>query len=545
MPEGLAQWGPELFMTRERERRSGPAPENHRGRDILQGGFEPCLLAVLLLSVGRESDTGLTNGWLPRVLARTGHLARATELAYTISDELEQGTELLELVKAGAGAGDLCGAQALAESIPVRQLRDQALVALVPEWARAGERDRALALAERIRYPHNWAWAWALLAKAVADSGDIDAALGFAARADDEVSSYAVEGTEQVLALLVEVAVATGDRDRAVALADRVEAVARSGTPAGWSKPRSLVAVLAREVLAGDLGRLDALLRPVPVPAIKAGGTLCGWALGEAFDQDTGREEDLSEDLGDPEDLVGDPDEDTARPILLQSPLNAWDLACVLDAVTETADRDVALALADRAETVLETGDGPHHDILLRSVTLLLARHGQAERTMALVELLDPDLSVPRHAEVVGEMARSGDTGGAECLARAITDRRAQDRALIGVVRELARRGDLGRAESLVHSINDRWAQGEALVAVVRETARHGDPGRAGTLARSIAYRATQARALAELAELSEPFDARRLAAQAVALDSWRTVLPVLERIVPRSFALIVDRMTS
>ncbi|MFE2424114.1 hypothetical protein [Streptomyces hokutonensis] len=505
-------------------------------------------MAVLRLSVDRESDAGLTRGWLPRVLARTGHLVRAAELAYTIGDEREQGAELLELVKSGARAGDLCGAQALVESIPVRQLRDQALVALVPEWARAGERDRAVALAERIHYPHNWAWAWALLAKAVADSGDIGAALGFAARADDEVSSYAVEGTEQVLALLVEVADATGDHDWAVALADRVETVARSGNQAGWSKPRPLVGVLAREVLAGDLGRLDALLRPLPAPAIEAGGTLCGWALGEAFDQDTGLEEDLSEDQGDladPGGVVGAPHEDAARPIPLPSPLDAWDLACVLDAVTETADHDVALALADRAETVLETGDGRHHDILLRSVTLLLARHGKVERAMELVELLDPGLSVPRHAEVVGELARSGDPGAAEALARAITDRRARDRALIEVVRELAHRGLLGRAESLVHSIKDRWAQGEALVAVVRETSRHGDPGRAGNLARSIAYRATRARALAELAELSEPFDARRLAAQAVALDNWHIVVPVLERIVPRSIALMADRMTS
>ena len=156
MSEGLAQWGPELFMTRERELRRGLAPENDVGRDIAQGGFEPCLLTLLRLSVSRQSSAGLASGWFPRALARTGHLVRAAELAYTISDELKQGTELLELVQAAAGARDLGGAQALAESIPLRQVRDQALVALVPAWARAGERDRAVALAERIRYPHNW-----------------------------------------------------------------------------------------------------------------------------------------------------------------------------------------------------------------------------------------------------------------------------------------------------------------------------------------------------------------------------------------------------
>lgn len=517
MPEGLAQWGPELFMMRERELRSGPAPEHHWGSGFPQRGFTPCLLAVLRLSADRESDAGPTLEVSPRELARTGHLVRAAEMAYTISDELEQGTELLELVRAGAAAGDLSGAQAVAESIPVRQVRDLALVGLVPEWARAGERDRAVALAEGIRYPHNWAWAWALLAKAVADGGDVDVALGFAARAEDEMSSCAVEGAERVLALLVEVAVTVGDHDRAVALADRVEALARSGESSVWAEPRALVVVLVREVLAGDFGRLDALLRRLPVPAVAAGTTLCGWAL--------------------------DPDEDSAGPALLPSPLTAWDLAHVVDTVTASADHAVALALADRAEALLETVGGRGHDVLLRSVTLLLARHGQTERAMALVELLDGDQSMARHAEVVGEVARSGDTGRAEVLVRAITDCRAQDRALIEVVRELARRGSLRRAESLVHSINDRWAQGEALVAIVRATARHGDPDAAVMLARSIAYRATRARALAELAELAEPFQARRLAAQAVALDNWRTVLPVLERIVPQSLALIADRV--
>ncbi|MER6535404.1 hypothetical protein ABT215_16670 [Streptomyces sp900105755] len=85
----------------------------------------------------RHSSTGLTSGWFPRALARPHRpLVRAAELAYTISDDLKQGTELLELVQAAAGAGDLGSAQALAESIPLRQVRDQALVALVPTWAR-------------------------------------------------------------------------------------------------------------------------------------------------------------------------------------------------------------------------------------------------------------------------------------------------------------------------------------------------------------------------------------------------------------------------
>lgn len=512
---------------------SRPGAGEPRGTGRRTKGFEPCLLALLRLSVGRDAGTGLTRGWFPGALARTGHLVRAAEPAYTIGDELQQGEELLTLVKAAVGAGDLCGAQALAESIPLRQLRDEALVALVSAWAVAGERDRAAALAETIRYPHNWARAWAVLAKAVADDGDTREALGFAARADDEVNAFVFDGTGQVLVLLMEVAVATGDHGRAAALADRVEDFTRSQfrDRSPWSGPGPLAAVLAREALGGDLDRVDALLRPPPRPPVGAGGGVCGWALTGTADQDVP--------------LDGDLDESDARPLPPRSFLGARDLACVLDAVAETAGQDVALALADRAEALLDTGDGRDHDILLRALTLLLARRGQVERAMALADRIDPELRAGRQAEIVGELARYGDTDAAEVLAHTITDSRAQARALIEVVRELARRGDTDAAEALARVITDRWARGEALVAVVQELARRGDPGRAEVLAHSIAYRATRARALAALAEVAEPSRARRLAAQAVVLDGWAAVLPVLEPIVPRSVAVVVDQMTN
>jgi hypothetical protein len=86
-------------------------------------------------------------------------------------------------------------------------------------------------------------------------------------------------------------------------------------------------------------------------------------------------------------------------------------------------------------------------------------------------------------------------------------------------------------------------------LAVVRECARRGDPGRAGALAHSIAHRATRARALAALVvvsallEVCEPSRARGLAAQAVVLDGWDVVLPVLESIVARAVAVVVEQM--
>ena len=461
-------------------------------------------------------------------------------------------------MKAAANTEDLCGAQELAESITVRQLRDLALVALVPAWARAGERDRAVAVAESIRYPHNWGKAWALLAETAADDGDTLDALKFADRAEAEASSVGFDGTGEVLARLVKVADAAGDQVRAAMLADRVEDFARSHQRSPWTQPGPLVVVLAREASRGDLDRLDALLGRRLGTEGGSGGKARG--RGEAGSGDeagagSGAESESGAGSGE-RSLDGDKpvDRNMARhgdadPDMLinylpvpSSPLGAADLAHVLDTVAETAAQDVALALADRAEALLDTVVGPDRHGLLYSLVLLLARRGQVERAMALADRIDsPVARAGQQAEIVGQLARYGDTDRAEALAYGITDRRARTRALIDVVRELARRGDPDRAEIVARSLTDRWAEGEALIAVVRELARRGDPERAEALAHSIAYRATRARALTVLAELSDPPRARRLAAQAVVLDDWVAALPLLERVAPRAVATVAD----
>ncbi|WP_406119759.1 tetratricopeptide repeat protein [Streptomyces sp. NBC_00989] len=594
MTKRMALWGEELFRSREWERRRGLAPESHAELGPAPRGFEPCLLAVLRLSLGTKPDTRVPTGWFRQALARTGYLARAAESAYTISDEAERGEELLTLVKAAANTEDLCGAQELAESITVRQLRDLALVALVPAWARAGERDRAVAVAESVRYPHNWGKAWALLAEAAADDGDTLDALEFADRADAEASSAGFDGTGEVLVRLVKVADAAGDQVRAAMLADRVEDFARSHKRSPWTQPGPLAVVLAREALRGDLDRVDALLGRRLGTGSGSWGESGGGGEGRAGSGSGGGGQagagsrvggggqagagngsrvggrgqtgagngsrvggrgqtgagngsgERSLDGGDPVDQNmarhGDADPDMLIRYLPvpSSPLGASDLAHVLDAVAESAAQEVALTLADRAETLLDTTVGFDHDLLLSALTLLLARRGQVERAMALADRIDsPAARAGQQAAIVGQLARYGDTDRAEALASEITDRRARTRALIEVVRELARRGDPDRAETLARSITDRWAEGEALIAVVRELARRGDPERAEALAHSIAYRATRARALAVLAELSDPPRARRLAAQVMVLDDWATALPLLERLVPRAVATV------
>lgn len=525
--EDWAARGQELLTSREWERQRGLAPEGEAGKDVLRRGYEPCLVALLRLSARRGTDADVTEGWWLRTLARTGHLVRAAELAYTISDDTRQGERLLELVKIAVDAGDPAVAQALAESIPQRQLHDGAMVTLVPVWARAGEREKAVALAERVRYPHNWASVWALLAQAVVEGGDIEQARGFAARAEHELGNGVSEGTEQVLADLVEVAVATGDHDRASALADRLEEATRPrGRTNIWAPPRPFAAMLAREALAGDLRRIDTLLRTPAEPAVEP--WVCGWALDQTADvevDEAGAEAD-------------------ARPLSPRTSLDASDMAHVLNAVPSAADPSVAQALSDRARALLDTVDGREHGVVLRALTLMLARGGHVEQAMELMEGIEPDQRGGWQAALARELARRGDTDRAEALAYAITDRRTQDSTLIEVVQEIARRGDPDRAEALALAITDRWARGAALVPVVREWGRRGDTDRAEALTRTIAYRATRTRALAALVEVSEPPSARRLAAQVVLLDGSAPVQSSLERIAPRSTALVVDQMT-
>ncbi|MFE2912932.1 hypothetical protein ACFXI0_18925 [Kitasatospora indigofera] len=543
MPNEMVQWGEEFFWRRGAELRSGLLPDDDARTSVVQSGFEPCLLAVIRLSMSGPTDSRTTSGWFRGTLARAGHLPRAVELASAIGDGPEQSEELYALVNAAAEAGDLHSAQALAESIPLRGPQDRAMVDLVAAWARAGDRDRAAALAERIRYPHNWGTAWAGLAKAVLARGDTVGARGFAARADDEVRSFVFDGTGEVLAVLVEVAAATGDRARAAELADRVEDFARSRHRNSGPRPPSLAAVLAWEARNGDLDRIDALLRPSPRPPAADGPALCGWVPGASAAPDGTRTGTSPED---PEDLDGTGAEEAgqARVSAAGSFLKARDMARVLDALAETTDHDVALALADRAERLLDTALASDRALLTTSVSRLLARLGQVERAMAVVGPGNPGHRAAQQALVVEQLAHYGRTDRAEALARAITDDETRARALITVVREIARRGDPDRAEGLVQVITDDWARGEALVAVVRELARRGDRERAEALTRSVVHRATRARALAGLAELSEPSCARRLAAQVVLLDGWAAALPVLERIAPRAVAVVADQLT-
>ncbi|MFH9354077.1 hypothetical protein [Kitasatospora sp. NPDC017646] len=525
MLKGLVQWGPELYWTRIGDQCLGLAPPGSSDTGLLRSGFAPCLLTVLRLAAQQETG-GRSDLDLAAALVRAGHPARAVELVRSGAGRSGPEEDLVLLVRAAGEAGDPDGARALAESLTDRALRDSALVARIPAVARAGDHECAVGLAQTVRYPHNWPRAWAGLAKAVADGGDFPAALGYAARAVECAGRGSESGRALVTAM--EIAHAAGDHVLAGTFADRVEDLVRREGRKGVGQRAFLVEVLAFEAHTGDLDRFDAVLRSV---ARAAAARAAEEAEAAAGSQEC------------------DADPDVLCLTILARPSPHFDARIVpelLVAVAESADREVALALADRAEALLRRGAGFESFALRKAVTLLLARHGQVERAMALTDrIVDPGLRAARMVEVVEVLARSGDTDRAEALARALADRRARSRALMAVVGELARRGETARAEALVPAIPDRWGRGEVLVGVVGALARQGEPERAEDLAHTIPHGRTRARALAALVELSEPARARRLAARAVFLGGWAMVLDDLEEIAPGGAVAIADEVMS
>ncbi|ACU73861.1 peptidase C14, caspase catalytic subunit P20 [Catenulispora acidiphila DSM 44928] len=514
MPKGFAELGVDLYVRRTMDQRMGMAPPRSDDKGLLPRGLVPCLVTVLRLSAHQKADEGAGMD-LASALVSGGHLARAVDVVR--SARRFKPADIVALALMAGRAGDLDGAHALIETITDRSLHDDALVAFIPVLAHAGERERAVAMAEKVRYPHNWPGAWEGLAKAVADCGDFPAALGYAAKAAEDAGGVPLG---RVLLTSMEIAHAAGDDVLAKDFADRVEDLVRNGD----GQRSFLVTVLAFEAGNGDLERLDAVLHGL----IRA-----------AAEDVAAQESQEAEDNSDFADLYLTI---IPRP---RPPFGAEIVPELLEAVTETADREVAVAVADRVGELLRSGAPFDGSALREALILLLARHGQVERAIAYADrIVEPNLRAARHADIVEALARSGDTDRAETLARALTSRWARSRALIAVVHELAWSGETARAEALVSAIPDRWGRGEALVEVAAALARQGEPERAEDLAHTIRLGRTRARALSELAYASDDqARARRLAARAVFLGGWTMALGDLEAIVPGGALAIADAL--
>ena len=540
MPNALTPHTWVLMQSLLRTEPSQPE-DSDAGQDVSQGGFEPCLLALVrvLASLGATDDR---LRWPPpspvTALVEAGHLTRAVELTLAIGDEGRRWEALRTLAETLADAGDLAAALAVSDLIGAPVPRAEARAGVALRLARVGEPDTAATLADALRYPHLRTLTWAELARTTAVAGD-SRALAFLDRAEKLLPEAMHEGwTATALINLVEAATALGDHDRAEALADRAEDFVRSGrvrleTCSRGSQTRGSArnSDSARRVLA----------RVLTVEARRA-------------------------------------DFDRIDALLATGPLDAEAMAELLEEAVDTVSSEVALALADRAESLLDCHRDPRDGTGLGSALAeLLARHGHADRAEAHAHSLDPQPARDRVLcnvarglarsgdtvravalarslanPVAGDLAlfsgveqllQDGDTDRAEVLARSLRDPATRDMALSHVVRQLAQAGDTVRAEALGRSLTDpRW-RGTALLTVVERLAGDGDAERARELAFSLTHRPSQAAALIALGRSLSPDHARRLAARAVRLDGWEWILNVLP-IMPGSVAAIADGMT-
>ena len=379
---------------------------------------------------------------LPSVWAAIGYPDRAEALARSITDPDRRAEALAGLVAAAVKDGDLDKARVLARSITGLKQWASVLADLAEATQRRVSLDRARALADRalelarsISEPGWQAEALAGVAIAVARAGDLDRA--------QELARSITDLARRARAL-AGVAEATGDLDRAQALAEQAEATAWSITDAG-RQAEALADVAMAAAGAGDLGRALELSRSISSPGRQARGV-------------GGR---------------GD---------------SAW-----RGPVTWTGRRNWPGQSATQARQAEA----------LEGMAVSVARAGELDRAQALAEQAE---AAAQSIIVLGEQgwapsyltaAMLGDLGQAQALARSITNADRRTRVLADLAEATAKAGDLDRALDLAQSITDPARRTRALTRVAEAAAGAGDLDRAQELAQSISDPYWQAEALA------------------------------------------------
>jgi tetratricopeptide (TPR) repeat protein len=458
---------------------------------------------------------------------------QAEALAGSITSPDRQAEALAAVAEVVAAAGDLDRAEALARSITrsvVWDRRADALTAVARVVAATGDVDRAEALARSITVPDRQAMALAAVAEVVA-ADDHTRAEALTARVEaltvetetwvmglrnDGHQVQALTLLARTLTALARAVAAAGDHVRAQTLAVRAEAVARSITDRN-RQAKALTALVEVVVAAGDFVRAEALARaiahPFPYPQARA---LTAVARAVAAAGDYVRAEALARSITDP------------RGRLEDLHLRAEALAAVVEVAAASGDHAQALALADRVEAL--TRSSAYHVLQAKALTSLaraVAAAGDFVRAEYLARSITPhenDQAEALTAVVEGMAASSGhararrsswrgssrrlrragarkSTQQVEALARSITDRNLQAKALIAAAKAVAATGDVHRAETVARSIDDPRRQEEALAAVVEILAAAGDLDRAETITGSITNSHFQAVALTALAQ--------------------------------------------
>ncbi|MFE1411203.1 hypothetical protein ACFW6F_10405 [Streptomyces sp. NPDC058746] len=439
---------------------------------------------------------------LTGAIARAGDHTSAEGFARANPDPGSGVRALSEVAEAVVRSGDhrrgfelASEAQQMARAVrsPVHQQVE--LAALAGLVARSGDHDWAMAIAGTVQDPARDVIARTAVVRAAAEAGNYDSAEAVARTIGDEIGQR-----DTALAVVAEVAARAGDMERAAGIIPTI----------GTARPHlaALGATVGAAEASGDRSGASAVVDGLVGKIAEAGDQVdeaIVLTLAEAVAGTGGLEQS----------------ERIARMIKDSAP-RARALAAVARAAAEWGQASRATALVDEAETLARGIGGP----------------GDRSRTLAaLVETV----SAPRDEQSV--VVVLGDPGG---LAAPIDGGSERTGILAMVIEAIARTGDHERAAAAAAELEDALEASDShgnwklLASLARAAAETGHPERGEQLADRITHPEIKARTLAHLANAADPATARRLTAQALAIDLW-TAVKALHRLEPAALLLLAE----
>ena len=538
-----------------------------------------------------KTHRGDTLAKLARQASKAGHRREARRLADT-AENIIRSSELrcyqvkpLALVAKAVAVEDRPRALSLineAEAIALSEI-DREINANFTEWSLIdvaealvdiGDFDRAVTVVRsHIGLSHDRE-ASSRVIDAMADAGEYDRAESFA-RAEDFIPRR-LDSLTQVARALANVA-----PDRARALANEIETVARRMNPGRSGGPEMAVAlisigeydgaeILARSAggandvtlalaVAGEYDRAEAFVRSAKV-SIDTQAKMAALA----------GDYDLAETLA--RSIRGQWEKDRTLLFIVELAARArqyniavtiarsiYDkdkraraLAVVAGELARGDDLDRALSVVSEAERIAFEGD----EITLSTVVEVAgatAMAGNYDQADEIVRRLPPFWDAEALVAVVKAMAERGDLDEAETTARSITDNEEKRvHALCAVAVALTGTGNGDRAQSLAkeagnlaQSIEFQIAKDEALAAAASTAAKLGERDRAEVLIRSISNPGKKAKELTNLTRKVDATHARRLVAEAFCIGPWTTLLQVLGDVEPDALKAVADDLSA
>ncbi|KOX21383.1 hypothetical protein ADK67_27160 [Saccharothrix sp. NRRL B-16348] len=297
-------------------------------------------------------------------LARTSDTSRLRARRRGSAEPEPDNRAAASQVHAAAAEGDFEHAEELALSIPDPDYRSHLLESLVRDVIRDGDLERAVSLIARIPQPARQRFAVANVVRAVVATGDL-------ARAAELVTGWEADHRETAAELTVEIAIASGDLDRAEALVGSIAT--------RYSRDDMTGRVADAAIRAGDLDRAEAIV--------------------------------LS--------LIG-------------SGRSSWQIKRVITAMVAAGNPDRAGRLLDRSELAARSAGEAHAEaIALMAVTEAVIAFGDHDRALELARsIVYPWWRGNALAAVASALLKSGDPDRAGALVDSITTADEPARAL-------------------------------------------------------------------------------------------------------------------